>query len=263
LGDCGPLPGRLRALLSDPGWAMDHFTLAADLTFLRQTCQFACSEQALVARYEGLPFAALAFWGDEPLVVARLAAELVEPDESFFLVLNAEQAQLAAGIFEVVHADPEWQMCFEGGGSVLDGSGADELTSADLPAMQTLAGGTGLMALEQDPFRYGPAYGVWVLQPDERQPTLVSMATTHLRITGAAEIGSVGTLEKYRRRGLARRAVSGLVRAHLRGGQQVFLMVFQKNETAARFYEDIGFMRRCRMVLMQCRIAPGAGLRSY
>jgi len=249
-----PIPGRLYDLLTDLDWALAHFTLVADVSVLREMCRFACAEQAVSVRYEGLLFAALAFWGEDPPVVARLVAELVEPGEAFYLVLNAHQAELAWRLFEVEHVDAEWQMCFEGDASLLDDGGAVELTPADLPAMRGLAVGAGLMALEDDPFRYGPVFGVWAMEQDEKMPLLASMAATRLQLPGASEIGNVGTRSDYRRRGLARKVVSTLVRAHVRDERQVFLMVLQMNDAAVRLYESMGFVRRRPTYLMQCKI---------
>jgi len=249
-------PPELCGLLADSEWALAHFTLAADMTVLQNRCRFACSERGIAVRYDDLPFAALAFWGEHPSDVARLVAELVEPDESFYLVVNAHQADQAAGVFEVEHIDPEWQLCFEGDADGLDIRGAVELGPADLTAMQCLAADTGLMALEDDPFRYGPAFGIWAEDHGGPPQHLAAMAATRLLLPRAAEIGNVATRCEYRRRGLARMVVSALVRAYSDNGRRVFLMVFQTNDAAIHLYESMGFVRRRPMVLMQCKVRP-------
>jgi ribosomal protein S18 acetylase RimI-like enzyme len=239
-----------QALLADPDWVLDHFTLAADLTTLQEECRFARAEEAVVARYQGLPFPALAFLGLAPAQIAGLAAQLVGPDEPFYLLLNEQEAQLAEQAFAVEQVHPEWQMLFAGDLTDLDPGEAVPLEAPDLEAMQDLAENAGLMALEADPFRYGPAFGVW------EAGRLVAMGATHLRVPGAAEIGNVATRTTHRRRGYARQVVAALVQAHVAEGRRVFLVVFQTNHPAVRLYEGLGFVRLRPMFLMRCRLRP-------
>ena len=89
------------ALLADLDWVLSHFTLAADLTVLREGCRFTTSEHAVVARYDGLPFPALSFWAQDPTQLSELAARLVAPGEAFYLLLNERQARLAEQAFDV------------------------------------------------------------------------------------------------------------------------------------------------------------------
>jgi len=235
-------------LLADPDWVLAHFTLAADLTTLREECRFARSETAVMARYLGLPFAALSFTGESPGLLANLAAQLVGPYESFYLLLNEQETRLAKRAFAVEQVHPEWQMLFVEDPAGLDPGGAVPLGPEYLDQMQGLAADAGLMALEANPFQYGPAFGVW--EADQ----LVAMGATHLRVPGAAEIGNVATRTTHRRRGHARRVVAALVRAHVAQGRRVFLMVFQTNQAAIRLYEGLGFVQLRPMFLMQCRL---------
>jgi ribosomal protein S18 acetylase RimI-like enzyme len=243
-----------QALLTNLDWVLAHFTLAADLTTLRDECRLAHSEEAVVTRYQGLPFPALAFLGQDPGQLSSLAAQLVGPDEPFYLLLNEGQAQVAERAFAVEQVHPEWQMLFACDPSGLDPGGAVGLGPADLEALQDLAADAGLMALEADPFRYGPAFGVW------EAGWLVAMGTTHVRVPGAAEIGNVATRTPHRRRGYARQVVAALVQAHGAEGRRVFLMVFQTNHPAVRLYEHLGFARLRPMFLMRCRLrSDGVG----
>ena len=89
------------ALLTNPDRVLAYFTLAADLTTLRAACRFARSREAMMARYEGLPFAALAFLGEDSGQLVDLASQLVGPDETFYLLLNEQQARLAERAFVV------------------------------------------------------------------------------------------------------------------------------------------------------------------
>ena len=248
------------AALANPDWVLAHFTLAADLTTLREECRFARSEQALVARYDGLPFAALSFWGEGPAELTGLAGRLVGPGEGFYLLVNEHQAALVERALGVEEVHPEWQMLFEGDPWGLDPGDAVALGPEHLEEMRGLAAEAGLMALEADPFRRGPAFGVWEGGPSR----LVAMGTTHLVVPGAAEIGNVGTRTTHRRRGYARQVVAALVRAHAAEGRRVFLMVFQTNRAAVLLYERLGFARLRPMFLMRCRLrADGRSTESW
>ena len=235
-------------LLDDPDWVLAHFTLAADMTTLREECRFARSEAAVVARYQGLPFAALSFVGESSELLTSLTAQLVGPDEPFYLLLNEQKARLAEQTFAVEQVNQEWQMLFVEDPAGLDPDGAVPLGPEHLDQMQGLAADAGLTALETDPLRHGPAFGVWDMD------RLVAMGGTHLQVPGAAEIGNVSTRTFHRRRGYARRVVAALVQAHVAEGRRVFLMVFQANQAAVRLYEGLGFVRLRPMFLMQCRL---------
>jgi len=165
---------------------MSHFTLAADLTTLREECRFVCSRETMVARYLGLPFPALAFLGEDPGQLTGLAAQLVGPGEAFYVLLNERQAALAERAFVVEQAHPEWQMLFADDSTALDPGGAVLLGPGDLEPMRGLAEDAGLMALAADPFRHGPAFGVW------EAGQLVAMAATRLQIPGIWPAGRDG-----------------------------------------------------------------------
>ncbi len=245
-------PTDIEGLLAEPDWVMAHFTLAADLTTLREECRFVRSGETVMVRYLKLPFPALAFLGDEPGVLAGLAAQLVGPDEAFYLLLNERQARLAERTFAVEEMHPEWQMLFAADSlAALDTGAAVRLGPDDLARMHDLAADAGLTALEANPFRHGPVFGVW-----EREQ-LTAMAGTRVRIPGAVEIGNIATRTTHRRRGYARQAVSALVRAHSAEGERVFLMVFQSNRAAIQLYEGLGFVRQRPMFLLRCRLGAG------
>ncbi len=242
--------------LADPDWVLAHFTLAADLTALRGACRFARAGDAVVARYEGLPFPALAFLTDDAGQLASLAGELVSSSELFYLLVNGEQARLAERAFAVQRVDHEYQMRFAGDPARLDPGRAVELGPGDLAQMHTLAAEAELMALEANPFRYGPAFGVW------EAGRLAAMGATHLLVPGAAEIGNIGTRLAYRRQGLARQVVAALVRSHAAQSRAVFLMVFQTNRAAVALYEGLGFVHLRPMFLMRCRLKIGTPTRT-
>ncbi len=244
----------LRVPLTNPDWVLSHFTLAASLTTLREQCRFVQKDDALVSRYDELPFAALSFYAGEAASLAALTSQLVGPGEPFYLLVNQEQARLAEDAFAVHEVHPEWQMGFAGDPLRLDAGAATELGAADLEAMRALTAETGLMALEANPFRWGPAFGL------RRGGQLVAMGTTHLLFCGMAEIGNVATHPDHRRQGLARQVVSALVQAHVAAGRHVFLMVLQSNGGAMRLYEGLGFARLRPMFLLRCSLRDDQGL---
>ena len=248
----GSRPRGIEARLADSAWVLANFTLAADLTTLREMCRFARSDDTLVARYLGLPFAALAFLGESSRQVADVASHLIDGEESFYVLVNEQQVPVAERAFLVEQVHPEWQMLFTGDSATLDAGHAVQLGPGDVDQMRDLAANAGLMALEADPFRYGPAFGVW------EAGRLVSMGATHLRVPRAAELGNVATRTTHRRQGLAQQVVAALVQVHVAERRQVFLMVFQSNQAATRLYRKLGFVRARPMFLMRCRLLDGA-----
>ena len=233
--------------MGDSGFCLAYHTLVANLTTLREECRFARTSNAIVARYEGLPFAALSFFGTNPKEIAGLASQLLGPDEAFYVLLNERQAALAKNAFRIEQEDPEWQMLFTGDLESLESEDAVPLGMKDLEQMNDLANETGLIAFEESPFERGPAFGIW------DHDTLAAMGCTHLQTPHAAEIGNIATRTAHRRRGLARRIVSALVEAHLGNDMQVFLMVFQSNRPAIALYQSMGFEHLRPMFLLRCR----------
>lgn len=234
--------------LADPDWVLEHFTLAANLTTLEGKCRFSCSRETVVARYNGLPFAALSFLGESAAEIAAQASQLVQMKEIFYLLLNEKQTMLAKEAFMVEQVTPEWQMQFTGQLEDRNTHSVTSLSNSDLEPMRELATDAGLMAFEQSPFAQGPAFGI------HAGDRLVAMGCTHLQIPRLAEIGNIATRKSHRRRGLARRVVSALLRAHVSEGNRVFLMVFQSNQAAVSLYESIGFERLRPMYLLRCRL---------
>ena len=234
--------------LADADWVLGHFTLAANLTALQAKCFFSRSQETVVARYDGLPFAALSFFGESPAAIAAQASQLVQIDEIFYVLLNEEQTTLAKKAFVVEQVTPEWQMRFTGELKDRNTHSVASLSDSDLEQMRELAAEAELMALEEFPFAHGPAFGI---HDGDR---LVAMGCTRLQFPHLAEIGNIATRKSHRRRGLARRVVNALLRAHASEGKRVFLMVFQTNQAAVTLYENMGFERLRPMFLLRCRL---------
>jgi ribosomal protein S18 acetylase RimI-like enzyme len=202
----------------------------------------------LVVRYDGLPFAAIAFCGDDPARVAALTRQLLSPDQAFYCLVGEEQWPSLQAAYRVLETDEEWQMLFQGNPDALDPGGATPLQESDLPEMAALAEREGMMAFEHDPLAQGPWYGVW---SDSAQ--LVAQGGTHLALSRAVEIGNIVTAREHRRRGYASQVVSALVRA-LCAQRMVFLQVFKTNKAAIACYERLGFETVRAMVLTKCQV---------
>jgi ribosomal protein S18 acetylase RimI-like enzyme len=150
--------------------------------------------------------------------------------------------------FEVSQVTPEWQMLFRGDPEALSSERATQLADNDLSSAKALvrAEGYPLRSYSQEPFAYGPAYGVW-----ERR-RLVAMGTTSLCVPGAAQIDNILTHSDYRRRGYGSAVIGALVAAHHAEGRHVFAVVEQDNEVAIDFLESLAFVRARPMYRMHC-----------
>lgn len=148
--------------------ALASFTIGADVTALAQDCTFAADDHALVARYQGLPFPAVAFFipntdntdRDGVPRLARLTRRLVAPEESFVCLVAESEWPLLRSAYDVLEVRPEWQMIFSGGARALDSGEATRLCAADLTEMAALARREGMEAFEQNPLTRGPGT-VW------------------------------------------------------------------------------------------------------
>lgn len=225
-----------RRVLDKIGEDWSYFTLIADLIALRSRCRFACCEDALVARYFDLPFAAVAFYGHGE-ALHRALSELLAPGQPAYALVGAAQRAELDAVAHVQEVIAEWQMLFKGDAGMLEAGDAVLLTAADWPAMCMLAERGGATALEHNALDKGPYYGIW------RDGRPVSMSGTHLLLDRVAEVGNVVTDPNYRRRGYASLAVSATVRALESQGRQVILHVYRSNIGAVACYERLGFER--------------------
>jgi GNAT superfamily N-acetyltransferase len=236
--------------------ALAHFTFVADVTTLAAACQFAGDGDTLVARYDGLPFAAIAFHSqrasseryDAARRIAKLTEGLVSPAEAFYCLVADDELALLEAAYQVLEIHPEQQMLYCGCPSRLDPGDAVRLTLGDLPAMAALARREGMMAFEQDPLARGPWYGV------RRGGRLVAQGGIHLSLARAAELGNIVTAGTHRRQGLATQIVAALLRDLVPTGRAVFLQVLEDNVPAMTFYQEIGFRELRAMVLAKCRM---------
>jgi ribosomal protein S18 acetylase RimI-like enzyme len=236
--------------------ALAYFTFIADVTTLSYDCRFAGDSETMVAGYDGLPFAAIAFHsqsgstrrGDTPRRIATLTRQLITPGETFYCLVAEDGLAVLQDAYSVRETHPEQQMLYRGTLSSLASGDLVRLTASDLPAMKALAQREGMMAFENDPLARGPWYGV------KRNGQLVAQGGIHLFLSRAAEIGNIVTARTHRRQGLARQIVAALLEELKAKGRVAFLLVFEDNKPALAFYEQLGFKRLRTMYLARCQL---------
>jgi hypothetical protein len=143
--------------------ALACFTFIADVTTLSSNCRFAGDRRTLVARYDGLPFPAIAFHSqsgrigcrDHAKRIAILTRRLVSAGETFYCLVAEDELTLLQDAYCVLEKHAEQQMLYRGSLSRLNPGDAVRLTASDLPAMKALAQREGMMALEKDPLGRG------------------------------------------------------------------------------------------------------------
>jgi ribosomal protein S18 acetylase RimI-like enzyme len=242
--------------------ALAHFTFIADVTTLAADCCFAGDSETLVARYDGLPFAAVAFHsrggstGRDMTAtrIADLTRRLIAPTEAFYCLVSDEKWTTVQDAYTVLERHPEQQMVHYANPPCLDPGDVVRLSESDLPAMKSLAEREGMIAFEADPLGRGPWYGVW------RNGQLAAQGGVRLLLSRAAEIGNIVTSRKHRREGLATRIVVALLAELKAQDRLAFLQVLEGNGPALSLYESLGFRRLRRMYLVRCRIQDSANL---
>lgn len=230
--------------------ALAHFTFIADVTTLVPHCRFVGDNDNLVARYNNLPFAALAFYGEDVDQIKALSAQLIESDEPFYCLVSDAQWPFVKSTYHVLEVHEEWQMLFRGNPSklALDPGDAALLKPSDLPDMMALAHREEMMAFERDPLSRGPWYGVW------RDGGLVAQGGVHLTLKRAVEIGNIVTDRAHRRRGHASKIIAALLHELHARDKVIFLQVFKTNVAAIICYEKLGFERKRTMYLAKCQV---------
>lgn len=240
------LAHQIETLTQNLDWTLAHFAFVANVTSLADECDVAHSPGMSVASCHRLLLPALAFVGESADLLANYATFLMDPGSDVYVTANAEQRPLVETAFEVHEVFPQWQMVFKGDATTLDPGPAVTLEAQDEPAIHALSEASDLLWVERDPLAAGPAFGI------RKGRKLLSMATTRLRVPGAAEIGNVVTLREHHRKGYTTAVVSALVRMLSYESLCVFLHVFQDKPECLALYQKLGFEIVRPMYWMQC-----------
>jgi GNAT superfamily N-acetyltransferase len=182
-----------------------------------------------------------------PAAVRPLLDEIANEPE-LYLHIRPEILPLLQERYEVYHEKTMWRMVLPPGKFRPAGCpGAVGLTTADLPALEGLYS-DGAAAGESPDF-FSPSmvadgvfYGVY------EGNDLVAAAGTHLAVPteGIGCVGNIYTRRDRRGRGLAAGLTSAVTRELLdMGVRTVALNVYERNASAIRVYERLGFVGHC------------------
>lgn len=178
--------------------------------------------------------------------VRPLLEEVAEP--ALYLHVRPEVAELLRPRYRIEHEADMWRMLliperFRPASQ----DGVERLGPADLAALQRLYA-DGAPAGEVPDFFFpgmlgeGVFFGVW--EGEE----LTAAAGTHLVVPaeGVAAVGNIYTRHDRRGRGLATRVTNAVTAELVASGlRTIALNVNQRNATAIRVYERLGFARYC------------------
>jgi GNAT superfamily N-acetyltransferase len=203
----------------------------------------------LVLLYRGFTPPILFATGD-PALLSSVFAELDAPSISLHVLPEAVEALPPA--YAVTDTRPMWRMTVSAA-SFRPATPEDDVVALGLSHAGAVAAlfEDARKAAEEPPF-YTPSMlaegsfcGVW------ESGDLVCVAGTHLfsPALGVCTIGNVYTRRDRRRRGLASRATSAVVRNALAASvPTIVLNVSQANDRARRVYEQLGFHVHCAFV---------------
>ena len=91
---------------------------------------------------------------------------------------------------------------------------------------------------EPDSYRLGKYFGIF------EGNRLIAMAGERMRLDGMSEISAVCTDPDFRNRGYGARLTLEVCRYNAKEGRLPFLHVLERNESAIRLYENLGFKTR-------------------
>jgi ribosomal protein S18 acetylase RimI-like enzyme len=241
-------PDEIRAILNtDRRWAVYPLGDLAPGFFERCVWVRSAHEPpTLLLLYRGFeppPLFALGDAGRVPELLDELAH-----DGEVDLQVRPEVLEVLRTRFDTGGATAMWRMTLEPADyRPAPTAGTVRLGVADHPALQRLyADGA---ARGESPNAFSPsmvAEGVFLGLYEGAE--MVSVAGTHLVVAqeGVAAVGNIYTRRDRRGRGLGACVTSAVVNELLRMGlPTIALNVAQKNTTAARVYERLGFVRYC------------------
>jgi ribosomal protein S18 acetylase RimI-like enzyme len=217
----------------------------------------ASDPDTLVLLYRGFTPPILFATGD-PNLLPPVFAELDAPVVSLHLLPEAVAALLPA--YTATDTRPMWRMTVSAA-SFRPAAGDDDVAALDVSHAAAVAAlFTDARAGDEEPPFYRPAMlaegsfrGIW------EGADLVAVAGAHLfsAALGVCTIGNVYTRRDRRRRGLAARATSAVVRHALAASiPTIVLNVSQANDAARRVYEQLGFRVHCAFVEGGAAVVP-------
>lgn len=209
----------------------------------------AAHPDTLVLLYRGFTPPILFATGD-PAILSQLLTELDASTMSLHLLPEAVDALAPA--YTATDLQPMWRMTVSAA-TFRPADADDDVTALDPSNAGAIAAlfADARESGEEPPF-YSPSMlaegafrGIW------EGPDLVAVAGTHLfsSVLGVCTIGNIYTRRDRRRRGLASRATSAVVRHALAASvPTIVLNVSQANDAARRVYEQLGFRVHCAFV---------------
>jgi GNAT superfamily N-acetyltransferase len=216
----------------------------------------------LVLLYRGFMPPILFATGD-PAFLSPLFAEIDAPTVSLHLLPGAVDALPPA--YTATGTNAMWRMAVSVGS--FRPAAAGDVAALDPSHAAAVAAlfADGREGGEEPPF-FRPAmlaersfHGIW------EGSDLVAVAGTHLfsPVLGVCTIGNVYTRRDRRRRGLAARATSAVVRHALAASiSTIVLNVSQANAAARRVYEQLGFSVHCAFVEGEAASRASRGYRA-
>lgn len=228
---------------------MAHFAFVANVTTLAMECDIAISPAMSVASCRNLPQPVLAFSGESPDLLANYATFLADPGTEVDLWVTEAQLPAARQAFEVLETLPQVQWIFRGATPPVADQAAP-LTAEDVATALALvkAEKVELRVPGKDILAAGPAFGVW----DKRR--LMALATTSVRIPGAAEIGNLVVRREARRLSYAADVIAALTAALLHEELRPFIVLPESESDLPPILESLGFVRERRMYFLHCVI---------
>jgi GNAT superfamily N-acetyltransferase len=237
----------IRGILQrDPGWSLYALGDLAPGYF--EHCEWHSADGAVVLLYRAATPAVL-FATGSPKTVARLVEQVADPE--VYLHVRPKVAEALAPQYRGTGLKPMWRMLLE---PALfrpeECAGRRRLGSEDLAAIEQLYADGRQTGESPDSF-FPPMVARGVFFGVREAGELVAVAGTHLAVPaeGVAAIGNVYTRRDRRGRGLAGALTSAVAAELLRMGiPTVGMNVNQRNDTAVRVYERLGFFRSCAYV---------------
>lgn len=240
-------PTEIREILRrDPGWSLYALGDLAPGYFEHSEWHSADGTVVLVYRAATPP---VLFAAGTPETVARLVEKVT--DSQVYLHVRPKVAEALAPRYRGTGLKPMWRMLLEPARfRPEECRGCTRLGAGDRDELEQLYA-DGREASEAPDFFFPSMLADGVFFGVREAGELVAVAGTHLAVPseGVAAIGNVYTRRDRRGRGLAGALTSAVTAELLKLGiPTIGMNVIQRNDTAVRVYERLGFFRSCAYV---------------